>query len=93
MLILRVIKRGCCFKCNGDFAYQETLIEDENDQVVEVSNDYSLKYINTFAKATNLCPSVQLFLESEYPLIMRYEVAQLGDICFCLAPRVKDGIS
>ena len=82
-------KEGLLFKCEGDFAYQETLVEDPNDNVVEVSNDYSLKYINTFAKATNLCPSVQLFLEPDYPLIMRYEVAQLGDICFCLAARVK----
>jgi proliferating cell nuclear antigen len=83
-------KQGLLFKCNGDFAYQETLVEDDNNTAVEVSNDYPLKYINTFAKATNLCPSVQLFLEPEYPLIMRYEVAQLGDICFCLAPRVTE---
>ena len=82
-------KKGLLFKCNGDFAYQETLIEDENEQAIEVSNDYSLKYINTFAKAASLCPNVQLFLEPDYPLIMRYEVAQLGDICFCLAHRVE----
>jgi proliferating cell nuclear antigen len=79
---------GLLFKCNGDFAFQETFIENENNSSVEVSNDYSLKYINTFAKASNLCPTVQLFLEPNYPLIMRYEVAQLGDICFCLASRV-----
>ena len=83
--------KGLTFKCNGDFASQETTIEDENDSNVEVSNDYSLKYINTFAKAANLCSTVQLFLEPEYPLIMRYEVAQLGDICFCLAARINGG--
>ena len=82
-------KDGLLFKCDGDFAEQETLIEDDNEDATEVSNDYSLKYLNTFAKATNLCPTVQIFLESNYPLILRYEVAQLGDICFCLSHRVK----
>ena len=83
-------KKGILFKCEGDFASQETFIEDVDDDVEDVSNNYSLKYINTFAKATNLCPTVQLFLAPKYPLILRYDVAQLGDICFCLAARIDD---
>ena len=81
--------QGITFTCDGDFASQETMIEYENDCDQEVSEIYSLKYINTIAKATSLCPTVQLFLECDYPLLLKYEVAQLGEVCFCMAHRVE----
>ena len=38
---------------------------------------------NVFSK---LCSSVRLYIKNDYPLIMHYNVASLGDIKICIAP-------
>ena len=40
-----------------------------------------------FGKCTNLCNSIQIFLKNDYPLIIKYTVASLGEIKLCLAPK------
>lgn len=46
--------------------------------------EYSLKYLTAFCKSSNLCQSVELYLRENYPLVMRYGVASLGSLKFCL---------
>jgi len=41
-----------------------------------------------FTKSTNLSNSIELYLKTDYPLILKYSVANLGEIRFCLAPKV-----
>ena len=38
---------------------------------------------------TNLCSNIELYLKNDYPLIIKYSVASLGDIKLCLTPRVE----
>jgi proliferating cell nuclear antigen len=83
--------------CNGDFARQETVIgeADAGMSVSAKSNKkiegrFSLKYLSLFCKAANLCNTIELFLKESYPLILKYNVASLGEIRFCLAPKVDD---
>jgi proliferating cell nuclear antigen len=87
-------KEGLKFACDGDFARQETCIGHTNhglnfikqwDQ--EISGTYSLKYINLFTKSTSLCNTIELYLKQDYPLILKYSVANLGEVRFCLAPK------
>lgn len=87
---------GLRFKCNGDFATQETLIGEtthgltfnkKDDEVI--NGKFALKYINLFTKSTNLCNTIELYLKPEYPLILKYNVANLGEIRFCLAPKCE----
>jgi hypothetical protein len=33
---------------------------------------------------------VEIFLKKEYPLVIEYNVANLGKLQFCLAPKVKE---
>lgn len=76
--------------CNGDFADQSTIIEFP-ESVKRTGNMFSLKYINLFTKATNMCSSVQLMQDSEndnMPIIFRYTIANLGDLKFYLAPKI-----
>jgi proliferating cell nuclear antigen len=76
--------------CNGDFADQSTIIEFP-ESVKRTGNIFSLKYINLFTKATNMCSSVQLMQDSEndnMPIIFRYTIANLGDLKFYLAPKI-----
>lgn len=81
------------FECNGDFASQKTVIGQTDDTGTSISTnvegstydgEYSLKYLTAFCKSSNLCPSVELYLRENYPLVMRYGVASLGSLKFCL---------
>lgn len=77
--------------CRGDFADQTTVIEFPDSPVKRTGNIFSLKYINLFTKATNMCSSVQLMQDSEnenMPIIFRYTIANLGDLKFYLAPKI-----
>ena len=87
--------------CKGDFASQETIMhetsepntisfnnENTNDNIVQGS--FSLTYLILFTKCTNLCNLINIFLKNDYPLIIQYNVAQLGSIKLCLAPNIED---
>jgi proliferating cell nuclear antigen len=77
--------------CQGDFADQTTIVEFPDAPVKRTGNTFSLKYINLFTKATNMCSSVQLMQDSEnenMPIIFRYTIANLGDLKFYLAPKI-----
>ena len=83
--------------CQGDFAQQETSLSETQDglQFSLVSNPtnpiqgvFSLKYLLLFTKCTNLCNQIHMYIKNDYPLIIRYDVANLGDIKMCLSPYV-----
>ena len=48
---------------------------------------YNIKYIQLFTKSTNLCGTVEIYLKTGYPLTILYNVANLGQIKDCLAPK------
>ena len=84
------------FKCKGDIADQETsigqsqssgmsLVKNENQNEI-IQGMFSLKYLVLFTKCTNLSSSIELYLKNDYPLIIRYQVANLGEVKLCLAP-------
>ena len=83
------------FRCVGDFAEQETIISENNStmKVQKTSNTteivqgiFQLKHLVLFTKCTSLCPSIELYLKNDYPLILRYTVANLGEVKLVLAP-------
>jgi proliferating cell nuclear antigen len=47
---------------------------------------FSLKNLGYFIKCTNLCNQIEMFLENDLPLVVKYSVASLGDIKLCLVP-------
>jgi proliferating cell nuclear antigen len=78
-------------RCEGDFANQETYIECQDDSHDEIKGIYSLKYMNIFTKATSMCASVQIMQEEGNRfLILKYNVANLGEVKFYLATKVSD---
>jgi len=80
-------------KCEGDFANQETIIEciDDGSFDGELQGRYSLKYLNLFTKATGMCASVQIMQEEDNRfLVLRYNVANLGELKFYLATKASD---
>ena len=81
---------------NGDFASQKIIIGEAQNGLIfskknqNVSETFDLKYLNSFTKSTNLCSTVEIFLKMNYPLVIEYNVANLGKLQFCLAPKIKD---
>ena len=79
-------------KCEGDFANQETTIECP-DESPKITGLYSLKYLNIFTKATSMCASVQIIQETGNRfLILKYNVANLGELKFYLATKVSEDL-
>lgn len=80
--------------CTGEFCNQETIIADnENGNAITSKNSgeivqgiFNLNYLVLFAKCTNLCNTVELHLKNDYPLLIKYTVASLGEIKLVLAP-------
>ena len=74
----------------GDFAEQSVTINETNDKKSDTSNEnrglYNIKYIQLFTKSTNLCGTVKIYLKTNYPLTILYNVANLGILKYCLAP-------
>lgn len=94
---IRNVENQLCFSCKGDFCTQETTLGvDKNQGVSIVKNGstksheiiqgvFSLKYLTMFTKCTNLCNVVEIFLKNNFPLVLRYSVASLGEAKFVLA--------
>jgi len=77
-------------RCEGDFANQETSIECP-DESPEMTGLYSLRYLNIFTKATSMCSSVQIMQEEGNRfLILKYNVANLGELKFYMATKVPE---
>lgn len=83
------------FKCQGPFAFAE-IRRSESDGFMEfvhknkpdeiIQGEFSLKNLGYFIKCTNLCNTIEMFLENDLPLVVKYAVASLGEIKLCLAP-------
>ncbi len=74
----------------GDYAEQEIQIGEssgssENDEFVFVGQ-YKLKFLNLFCKSSGMCPTVEIFLKENFPMILIYSVASLGTIKLGLSP-------
>lgn len=83
------------FKCRGAFAEAE-IRRAESDGSMEyvqkqeqhkiIQGEFSLKNLGYFIKCTNLCNTIEIYLENNLPLVVKYNVASLGEIKLGLAP-------
>ncbi len=95
---IKSIDSQLILNCEGDFACQQTILGETNNglkfnQVPEsefpIQGIYSLKYLVLFTKCTNLCHQINIYIKNDYPLIIKYAVASLGEIKLCLAPNIE----
>jgi proliferating cell nuclear antigen len=86
------------FRCNGDFSRQETIFSFGQNGLTQqatgsgneiVQGNFYLKYLVLFTKCTSLCSDITLHLKNDYPIIVEYNVAGLGEIKLALAPAPK----
>ena len=95
---IKSLENQLIFSCNGEFASQETSIGETHagmnfaknkkpDEIIQ--GEFALKHLVLFSKCTNLCNSIEMYLKNDYPLIIKYTVASLGEIKLCLAPKLE----
>jgi len=83
------------FSCEGTFATIKihrsesesnmNYIQKPDASVVN-QGEFSLKSLILFIKCTPLCSNLEMYLENDKPLIVKYNVASLGEVRLCLAP-------
>ena len=91
---IKSVANELIFKCKGTFATAEVrraesdgnmeFIQKKSNKIIQ--GNFSLKNLGYFIKCTNLCNQIELYLENNLPLVVKYSVASLGDIKLCLAP-------
>ncbi len=94
-LEIKSLANELIFKCAGSFATAEIRraesdgslefqLKPDNSKIIQ--GEFSLKNLGYFIKCTNLCSQIEMFLENDLPLVVKYHVASLGEIKLCLAP-------
>lgn len=78
----------------GDSIEQETILGPTKDGLSIVKNDdeiiqgyYNLKSLVLFTKCTNLCNNIEIYMQNNYPIIIKYDVGDLGLLRLCLSPK------
>jgi len=98
-LEIKSVGNELIFKCSGQFASAE-IHRAETDGTMEFTTkpdpakitqgEFSLKNLSYFIKCTNLCQQIEINLENDLPLVVKYNVASLGSIRLCLAVLPSD---
>jgi proliferating cell nuclear antigen len=55
-----------------------------------VALSFGLKYLNSFAKAAPLASAVQLCMSDDLPIMINYQIEDMGHVRFYLAPKIDD---
>lgn len=97
LIEIKSVGNELILNCEGDFASQETRLCETNNGLQfsqigsleqPIQGIYSLKYLLLFTKCTNMCNQIHIYIKNDYPLVITYSVANLGDIKLCLAPNI-----
>ncbi len=89
---IKNVNSSLTFSCKGHFASRTTVMGDsENEFSIQkktnneiITGNYSLPHLVLFTKCTNLCNNLEINMKNDWFLMIRYVVANLGDIKLCL---------
>jgi proliferating cell nuclear antigen len=92
---LKSIDNQIIISCKGEFAsYKKIITENTSGLSFNkkgapseiIQGIFPLKYLVLFTKCNNLCPQIELYFKNNFPLVIRYQIANLGEIKLALAP-------
>lgn len=79
--------------CKGPFASQTVTLGDTENELARnggageiVSGTYSLPHLVLFTKCSPLSNNMEIHMKNDFFLMIRYVIANLGDIKLCLSP-------
>ncbi len=101
---IKCTRKSLTFTSTGDSSERsKSYYPDENGIKINFSKDtktdvvqgiFELKFLVMFTnKSQNLCPRIQLFMKNNYPLCVKFTVATLGKLLFCVSPYDEDRIA
>lgn len=91
---IKSVGNDLVFSCDGNFASSKIFRSEsggnmeflqKSDASVIIQAEFSLKSLSHFIKCTPLCSHLEMYLGNDLPLIVKYDVASLGEIRMCLA--------
>jgi proliferating cell nuclear antigen len=68
----------------GDSASELSISKKESNEIV--SGTYSLPHLVLFTKCSNLSNNLEIHMKNDWFIMIRYVIANLGDIKLCLMP-------
>lgn len=101
---IKCSKEKIIFTCKGDCAERTTTYRQNNEDCSNIDISYSedvekntiiqgvfeLKNLVLFGKCSSLCDQIQIYMKNNYPLVIKYTIAKLGQIILCLGPVSSD---
>lgn len=100
---ISISKKGITFAATGDIgsgcvtlgaagAADGAAVTVAHSGSAPLTQNFAVKYLTTFTKATGLSNTVTLKLSREFPLLVEYALADdLGHVRYYLAPKIDDG--
>ncbi len=100
---IRCTKKSLTFTGKGDSSGKsKTYLPADDGVKIKFDKDckqdivqgiYELNHLTTFTnKSQALCQRMQIFMKNNYPLVIRFTVATLGKILFCISPYDEERI-
>jgi len=94
LIEIKSVGNELIFKCSGPYAEAEIhrvesdggmgfILKQEPSKIIQ--GIFPLKNLGYFIKCTNLCQQIEIYLANDLPLVIKYNVASLGDIKLCLS--------
>lgn len=91
---IKSVGSSMIFSCKGQFASRTTMMGDsDNEFSIQkeskdeiISGTFSLPHLVLFTKCTNLSNNLELFMKNDWFLMIKYVIANLGEIKLCLMP-------
>lgn len=100
-VVITCTKEGVRFSASGDsgsanikLAQTSSVDKEEEAVTIEMQEPVTLtfacQYLNSFTKATPLSTQVCLSMSTDVPLVVEYQIPDLGHIRYYLAPKIEE---
>lgn len=91
---MRFSASGDIGSANVKLAQTNNFDKEEESVTIEMQEPVTLtfacQYLNSFTKATSLSAQVQLSMSANVPLVVEYQIPDLGHIRYYLAPKIDE---
>merc|ERR1711872_361979 len=100
-VVICVTKEGVRFSCSGDMgsgniklAQTANVDKEEEAVIIEMQEactlTFACRYLNMFTKASCLASQVSLSMSPDVPLVVEYNIGEIGHVRYYLAPKIED---
>jgi len=99
-IIITCVNEQLIISIEGDSANMKKVIResdtDKGLRFITSSKDevihgrFPLRFLLMFTKATNLSKHIGIYLKNDFPMVIQYSIANLGELRFALSPRVSE---